>query len=456
MPLEIIRNVILMIGWPALAAGSILLLYLSYKFYLDVNKVIFGKLVLIMTGGWLFTMYCLGIVATVAMFLNVTVGVFVVLPIFIVWAITIVILSASVIAWTKEAVKINDFYQDIERKYQSIFEVSPEAILLLDPQGSIIASNQRLQEWSGYSNEQIIGASIVSLPFIAEKSKSAIKDKLLKLSKRSPEIEFINKQGETKFGQMVEAAMEDAKTKLMRSLIMISDITEKKQLEKLQEDLIHMIVHDLKNPLGVINLAIYNLMNGIFGELVEAQKQVLQEVHFSAKKMSNLTMDILQIKAMEDKTFNLNKTNFLLPEFIKELSWFKALCQKQGLTFNFDVDDKGELFADIHILVRVLENFLSNAQKHTPKGGTITLSIKPLGNSTHFEVTDSGEGIPQESLEKIFDKFFKVSGQQYSTHVDTGLGLAFCKMAVEAHRGQINVESEVGKGTKFSFTIPSE
>jgi two-component system sensor histidine kinase VicK len=106
------------------------------------------------------------------------------------------------------------------------------------------------------------------------------------------------------------------------------------------------------------------------------------------------------------------------------------------------------------VLTRVLVNLLSNALKYTPSGKTITVSAKVTDEGVHFAVTDEGPGIPKEYLHRIFDRFVQVEARKAGAPVGTGLGLTFCKLAVEAHGGRIWLESEVGKGTTVHFLLP--
>ncbi|MFH2033506.1 MAG: PAS domain-containing sensor histidine kinase [Candidatus Margulisiibacteriota bacterium] len=459
MNLELLRTIILSTGWPVLVAGTIFLLYKAIKFNQDVNKVVFGKMVVIMTAGWLFTMYCLGAASTAAMMLDVKTGVYVVFPIFAAWAMTMVIITIITLRWSKEAVTINEFYQDVERKYQSIFELSPEAIVLLDTAGVIIASNDRLQDWMGYKTNEIVGKNIMLLPFLTDESKAAImksfSEKLLDQESPAYDVELVNKKGQRKYGQVVAASVKDEKGKVIRNLTMISDVTEKRNLENLREDLRHMIVHDLKNPLvGITNTAELFLDN-LLGPITDKQRENLQSMLGSSKKLSNLIMDILQVKSIEEQKMKINKREFQAEEMLKNLAWlnnlalgkktrFETQCQP-GLTINGDPD----------IITRVIENLASNAIKHTPREGSVALNIREEKDSFLFEVVDTGEGIPREYQDKIFDKFFKVKDQTLKTQMDTGLGLTFCKLAVEAMGCTIGLDSEVGKGSRFYFTLPN-
>lgn len=139
----------------------------------------------------------------------------------------------------------------------------------------------------------------------------------------------------------------------------------------------------------------------------------------------------------------------------KALLWINSTAEKEGKTIIWGIDKGLVVKADEKLLIRVLENLLSNSLKHTEKGGKITLNLKKSDGQAQFEVIDNGEGIPAEYLDKIFEKFFKVEHQKMKNKIDTGLGLAFSKMAVEAQGGAIKVESVVGKGSRFYFHLPA-
>jgi signal transduction histidine kinase len=133
------------------------------------------------------------------------------------------------------------------------------------------------------------------------------------------------------------------------------------------------------------------------------------------------------------------------------------LADEQRLVLVTEVaPDLPSLYADEEKLQRILVNLLGNAVKFTPVGGRITIPVRRSEGerSLQFQVTDSGEGIPAEAFDRIFDKFGQVEDRKAGRLMSTGLGLTFCKMAVQAHGGRIWIESELGKGSTFSFTIP--
>ena len=226
------------------------------------------------------------------------------------------------------------------------------------------------------------------------------------------------------------------------------------ELEKLRDDLTRMIVHDLKNPLAGIVSANELFAAGLLGPLTAEQKKYVELSMVSSKKLLNLILDLLDTRKIEANKLALNKTGFSAAELLKNLAWLEILGKQGKKTIKMLAAEDLKISADQNLITRVLENLLTNAIKHTPSGGQITLSIKRQNNKILFEVIDTGEGIPKEFLGRLFEQFFKVESQTLKTNIDTGLGLAFCKMAVEAHGGKIGVESEAGKGSRFYFFLP--
>jgi signal transduction histidine kinase len=134
-----------------------------------------------------------------------------------------------------------------------------------------------------------------------------------------------------------------------------------------------------------------------------------------------------------------------------------ALMATEKASVEVSVDPAAQwITADVRLVERVMSNILSNAIRHSHPGGAITISVAPGAEDGGVEVSirDFGEGIPKEYHERIFEKFGQAGLREYGHKTDTGLGLAFCKMAVEAHGGSVRVESEPGKGSRFSFSLP--
>jgi signal transduction histidine kinase len=305
----------------------------------------------------------------------------------------------------------------------------------------------------------MVNRHIVSLPFITEESKGLImknfSQRILGGAALPYEIEFFNKKGDHKFGRVLETSLKDSNGKIIRNVSMISDITERVNLEKLRDDLTHMIVHDLKNPLTGITASVALFLGGTLGALTAEQTKFLTTIQISSKKLTNLIMDILDVRKMEENKIDLKIVTFPVEDLVKNVGWVNDSAARDNKKVAIITEKDLLIKGDANILTRVVENLLSNAIKHTPAGGEIKLTVKKNNHDLLVEVTDTGEGIPKKYLDHVFERFFKVEDQTMKTSLDTGLGLTFCKMAIEAHGGKIGVESEVGQGSRFYFNLPA-
>jgi two-component system, sensor histidine kinase and response regulator len=168
--------------------------------------------------------------------------------------------------------------------------------------------------------------------------------------------------------------------------------------------------------------------------------------------------DLLDISKMEGGSLPLERQELRAADLVDyALQQVAALAQERSLQMVRDLPDETVLFCgDEEKLRRTLVNLLGNAIKFSPTGGTITTSARweENGNAIIFAVRDTGEGIPPEATQRIFEKFGQVETRKAGRKMSTGLGLAFCKLAVEAHGGQIWVESKMGQGSTFSFSLP--
>ncbi|MDD5593631.1 MAG: HAMP domain-containing sensor histidine kinase [Candidatus Margulisbacteria bacterium] len=232
------------------------------------------------------------------------------------------------------------------------------------------------------------------------------------------------------------------------------------KLERFQGDLTQLLVHDLKNPLSGIVSTSEMFVRGMLGSMTEEQKKYLNDIEVSSLKLSNLIQDLLDIGKMEEDRLDLKKSSFSAADLFEDLVWIcnNARLEEKNVDLCAQKDTRSYADLNIHadraLITRVLENLLTNAIKHISRGGNVTLRIARQNNEILFEIIDTGEGIPKEYLDKLFNRFFKVETQNLKTRIDTGLGLYFCKLAVEAHGGRIGVESTVGKGSRFYFFLP--
>jgi signal transduction histidine kinase len=231
-----------------------------------------------------------------------------------------------------------------------------------------------------------------------------------------------------------------------------------RQVETMRDDLTRMIVHDMRSPLTVISNSLDMIMLAEDNEMVAKSVPVLLDGARSAvRRIVGMIEDLLHVSKFEAgemrPMFRIINTQNLLRE--KEQA-FLSYGDKEQKRFALHMEDGlPNITADEDLIERVLDNLIYNAFKYTEVGGHIRVNVRIQDEALLIEVQDDGQGIPPEFHERIFDKFVQVtSSEGEPLRKGTGLGLAFCRLAIEAHGGEIWVESEPNKGSIFSFTLP--
>lgn len=234
---------------------------------------------------------------------------------------------------------------------------------------------------------------------------------------------------------------------------------ELQKFEELRDSLMHMIVHDMRAPLTSIISGLE--MIDFLPNMAPAQRdELLALAHLGGQTLMGMINDLLDISKMEAGEMELKCGPVSADELIGiSVHQIKTLLADRALTLCQSIaPDLPFLWCDAPKISRVLVNLLSNAIKFTARESIITLAARrgegQHENSVQFSVSDTGEGIPHEAFARIFEKFGQVESRKSGHKMSTGLGLTFCKMTVEAHGGQIWLNSEIGKGSTFYFTIP--
>ena len=230
-----------------------------------------------------------------------------------------------------------------------------------------------------------------------------------------------------------------------------------RELSTMKEEFLALTTHDLRSPLTVISGVINFFTSGRLGDLTPEQKNMVTMMERNTQNLIELVNDLLDASKLESGTMRLDLTSIQLRGILDELrSTIEPLAREKELVFEDDLPaDLPPVHADRAKLRRILVNLLSNAVKFTPRGGRVRLSAEPSGEEMmRISVSDTGVGIPREDLVRLFDKYEQARSRATRSEKGTGLGLYITRQLVELHGGTISVESEVGRGSSFSFTIP--
>ena len=231
------------------------------------------------------------------------------------------------------------------------------------------------------------------------------------------------------------------------------------ELEQLRDDLMQMIVHDLKSPLTAVLATLEMAVDGDLGALTERQAALLSDAYERGTDAVALMDDLLELARLEDSYVEVNlqevEASTLLEEVVKQ---WTVRVEREGGRLCLEPTPDLHLVCDPHLIGRVFGNLVGNAVKHSGPGVTVWLSAAPSpgAEGVRFTVADNGPGIPEPYHDLIFRKYASVHLSKDERVRRSGLGLSFCRLAVEAHGGRIWVRSREGEGSAFHFVLPSQ
>jgi signal transduction histidine kinase/GTP-sensing pleiotropic transcriptional regulator CodY len=226
------------------------------------------------------------------------------------------------------------------------------------------------------------------------------------------------------------------------------------ELSRFKSELLQNVSHELRSPLTFVKGYVELMREGYMGSLTPEQAEALEVVSEKADLMTRLVEDMIALQRIEIEKLKLE------PVSLEEIARFAVrsaslMARNAGIEFKLEIPPNlPPVMGDKNRLVQVFDNLINNAIKFSPNGGTITIRLKDIGEYVQAEVEDTGIGIPEDKLDKIFERFYQVDSSSKRKFGGMGLGLAIVKSIVEAHGGKIWVKSQLGKGSTFYFVIP--
>ncbi|HWQ40414.1 MAG TPA: ATP-binding protein [Desulfosporosinus sp.] len=231
----------------------------------------------------------------------------------------------------------------------------------------------------------------------------------------------------------------------------LRDVTASLRAEKARREFLASVTHELRTPLHLIQGYLEAIQDGVIPE--HQQGEYIELVLEEAKRLARLVKDLQDINWLE-RGQSVQRVTLDLESFLSDIDQrFQGRATELGLNLEIS-KGSGELFADPDRLLQVFINLLDNALGHTPRGKTVRVFFEEEQNQVRFAIQDEGEGIPKEALPYIFDRFFRVNKARSRKDGGMGLGLAIVRQIVEAHGGNVKVESDIGKGTTFWIALP--
>jgi PAS domain S-box-containing protein len=370
-------------------------------------------------------------------------------------------LSHSFATMVNQLLQRETSLQHEKRETDTLLQSLTEGVVALDQRGMIIAFNRAAERATGFIGTEVIGKPVDEvlhfyesqhvIPFATysqqnEEMIKKLKDKGMRLS---------NKEGQkVSLSLTVSPVLFEAQKSGF--IVAFHDISAEQELEEMKLDFVSIAAHELRTPLTAIRgyASLLQLQNS--KDLDDSGKELISRLVVSGENLGNLIENLLSVSRIERSMFSVDARPVDLTSTIKNVIDNvrpQALTKQQ--TINILVPDQlPVVLADSFRIGQVVLNFVANAVNYTQQGGSITVKTEVKDNALQIAVTDTGRGIPKEALQKLFTKFFRVSGSLEQGSKGTGLGLYISKSIIEMHRGKIWVESEAGKGSTFAFSLP--
>jgi len=345
-----------------------------------------------------------------------------------------------------------------EARKAAILEASPDGILLLDGQGHLLELNPAAEHTYRLSSAQAVSRDFLALALPASLpagERERVAAALHAPAGRSTRLESscLRADGSAFPAELTLARV--AGEGPPRITVFVRDITERKEVERMKNEFISTVSHELRTPLTSIRGSLGLLEGGVMGELPPQALDMVRIARTNTERLIRLINDILDLEKMEAGKLELKLTLLECVALVEAtLTGVQGLADAAGVTLRSEVEGAPRVKGDPDRLIQVLTNLVSNAVKFSPRGAPVTVRVveTPDGR-VRFSVVDQGPGISPEQRGRLFGRFQQLDGSDTRSKGGTGLGLAISQAIVDQHGGRIEVESEEGRGSTFTFTL---
>jgi PAS domain S-box-containing protein len=361
--------------------------------------------------------------------------------------------SSGVVLGVLGMVRDTTAFVALERKYAALYEGATDALFAIDDRGGFRALNREAEVMSGYSREELERLKIwdvidpAEVPRLQEylRARAAGEDAPTRYENR-----WIHGSGESRWAE-VRISREPIEPGVFQASV--RDITERRRLEELRRDFVHMISHDVKAPLTVVQGYTQTLLSRRCGELTPEQADGLRQIGEATRRIGRMMSQFLMAERLDaaDTWDQMPCSAASLAEGVVQA--FRGEAEAAGIELVARLDLPAEvLVADREAAHRILDNLVSNALKFTAQGGRVSVGVQPAAQGVSLTVEDTGAGIPAGELDRVFERFFRASTAL--SHRGSGLGLYIVRRLAERCGGRVSVASTPGAGSRFEAWLP--
>jgi len=354
--------------------------------------------------------------------------------------------------------------RQISAQHVAILSAITDGVAVSDEDGQITVLNDAARRIMRLDAAQLIGRPLPTLfAGVSEEEQDAVSEALAEVRAHPRRQEQLIPLSVTvhRGEQIIQASfmpMFDERQVFAGIVIVFRDVTREREIAQAKNEFVSVVAHELRTPMTSIKGYTDLILQGALGEVNGKQRRFLQIVKTNVDRLSELISDLLDTARIEAGRVRLEI------EFVQVTSIVGEVCdslaetiRERDLSLTTEADPAvPTVQADRNRLIQVLMNLLSNAYRYTPAGGSITVSVRPDKDAVLVQVADTGIGIAPEDQEKIFERFYRADQEIVNQQTGTGLGLPIARSLVELHGGRLWLESELGVGSTFSFTLPAQ
>jgi PAS domain S-box-containing protein len=365
-----------------------------------------------------------------------------------------------------------DALRESEEKYRQLVENAQEGIWAFDTEAITTFVNPRMAEILGYTQDEMMGKSLFS--FMDEDSASIAKH-YFKFTRNgiaeTHDFAFLKKNGNRIYASVATSPITDGQGNFVGALVCIADITERiglakelassliklKQIDRTRSEFVDIASHELRTPMSSIKVFIDLMRSRKIGNFTDKEITYLDDINSNIEDLNKLINEMLDYTRTDSEILNISCENNDITDLASEIvGKFKTVAETRNISVNLKSKEKIKAIFDKDLMKKVFSNLVGNAVKYSNEDGIIQIKIQEEANAIDVSVKDTGIGIPKEHIPHIFERFYMGDTSLTRDRDKLGFGLPIAKAIVERHGGKIWVESELGNGSTFFFTIPKE
>ena len=338
--------------------------------------------------------------------------------------------------------------------WAAIVESSDDAIISKSVDGLITSWNNAAEKLYGYTADEVVGQPVSIL--MPDERKSEF-NQIMQQLRKGKKIDHFDTKRVAKDGQIIEVSITvspifDSNGNIIGASKIARDIRERKEQERRRDSFISTVSHELKSPIT---------SQQMFGELLEKKIKhnqhqeyfsLIEKINNQTAKLEKLVTDLLELSRMSEGQLAMRASHTSINHIINDVASDIQMTTSKNIELNLGPD--AQIKADVDRIGQVLNNLISNALKYSPGADNIIVSSNVNNDTVEVSVQDFGIGIPKQYQERIFERFFRLNGEETTTFPGMGIGLNFSSEVIRRHNGALYVKSQPNKGSTFTFSLP--